>query len=200
MSIAKEGYKFVIFLAAVAAIWFAFGFPIGGLIFLGLALFVLFFFRDPDRVYRGGPGKIVSPADGKIVSIRREGEQDVISIFLSVFNVHINRAPVGGTITEIQYHPGKFLVAFAEKASTENERNSITIEQDGKAVRFVQIAGLIARRIVCWRKKGEQVQMAEKVGLIQFGSRVDVYFPTGSKVVVQMGQKVKGGESIVGEF
>jgi phosphatidylserine decarboxylase len=184
----------------VAVIWFAFGFPVGGYIFLALGLFVLFFFRDPSREFHGGPGKIASPADGKIVSIRREGEQDVLSIFLSVFDVHINRAPISGTITEIAYKPGKFLVAFHEKASADNEQNSITIEQDGRAVRFVQIAGLIARRIVCWKKKGQKLQMAEKVGLIQFGSRVDVYFPPGAKPTVAMGQRVRAGETIVGEF
>ncbi len=200
MSFAKEGYKFVIFLAAVSAIWFGAGFPVLGIIFLALGAFVLFFFRDPERTFQGGPGKVVSPADGKVVSIRREGERDVISIFLSVFNVHINRAPVGGTITDIQYRPGKFLAAFNERASRENEQNSITIEQDGRSVRFVQIAGWIARRIVCWKQKGEKLQLGEKVGLIQFGSRVDVFFPIGCKVTVQIGQKVKAGETIVGEF
>lgn len=200
MSIAKEGYKYVIFLAAVSAIWFAAGFPVLGIIFLGLSAFVLFFFRDPERTFRGGAGKVVSPADGKVISIRREGEKDVISIFLSVFNVHINRAPVGGTITDIHYRPGKFLAAFDERASRENEQNSITIEQDGRTVRFVQIAGWIARRIVCWKQEGEKLQVGEKVGLIQFGSRVDVFFPSGCKVTVQIGQKVKAGETIVGEF
>ena len=200
MSIAKEGYKFVLFLAAISVIWFAVGFSIGGCIFLILSLFVLFFFRDPDRSFSGGADKVVSPADGKVVSIRKEGEQEVISIFLSVFNVHINRAPVSGTITDIQYRPGKFLAAFDPKASRENEQNSITIDHGGRTVRFVQIAGLIARRIVCWKRKGQELQLGEKVGLIQFGSRVDVFFPPGCKVAVQMGQKVKAGETIVGEF
>jgi phosphatidylserine decarboxylase len=200
MSIAKEGYKYVVFLAAIGVIGFGFGFPFVGLLFLALALFVLFFFRDPERIFQGGPGKVVSPADGKVVSIRKEGGQDVISIFLSVFDVHINRAPVSGTITDVQYRPGRFLVAFDERASRENEQNSITIEQDGHQLRFVQIAGLIARRIICWRRKGEKLQIGERVGLIQFGSRVDVFFPEGFKVTAQVGHKVKAGETIIGEF
>lgn len=200
MSIAKEGYPYILTLGVVTIVLFAIHLPWVGGILLLITLFVISFFRDPERTFSGDPRKVLSPADGKVVSIRRENGQDVISIFLSVFNVHINRAPTGGKITEIKHIAGKFMVAYDERASSENERNSITIDHDGKLVRFVQIAGLVARRCVCWRKEGEILSPGERIGLIKFGSRVDVYFPPGSKVNVQLGQKVRAGESVIGEL
>jgi phosphatidylserine decarboxylase len=123
-----------------------------------------------------------------------------VSIFLSVFDVHVNRSPIAGKISKIEYHPGKFLPAFDDKASLENERNSITIENENRTVRFVQIAGLIARRIVCWRSEGEKLQAGERVGMIKFGSRVDVFLPPGSVIQVQKGERVRAGETVIGEI
>ncbi len=200
MSIAKEGHLYILTLAAAGLIVLLFDYLWIGVAFLVLAVFVAFFFRDPERNFVVKGGEILSPADGKIVSIRKDQGQDAISIFLSVFNVHINRAPVGGKITQIQYSKGKFLAAFDERASTENERNSITIDHDGKPVRFVQIAGLIARRIVCWKQEGETLAPGERVGLIKFGSRVDVFFPPGATLRVKMGDQVKAGETVLGEM
>lgn len=201
MSIAKQGFPFILALAVPTVICFAAGFPWPGGALLFLTLFVVFFFRDPTRNYQPTPGQVVSPADGKVVWIRRGEEgQEVISIFLSVFNVHVNRSPIGGKIAKIDYRPGKFLIAYDERASTENEQNSISIDTGSHVVRFVQIAGLVARRIVCWVKEGETLTPGERIGLIRFGSRVDVFLPPGSKVQVQMNQKVKAGTSVIGEL
>jgi phosphatidylserine decarboxylase len=200
MKIAREGYPYILILFLIGIpflilkIWWA------AAIFFVLTAFVAFFFRDPDRYYQGAPGEVVSPADGKVVLIRKEGDQEVLSIFLSVFDVHINRAPVGGKVTSVEYHKGKFLAAWDERASIENERNSITMDHQGVAVRFVQIAGLIARRIVCWIQPGAVLQRGDRIGLIKFGSRVDVLLPPGSKWKVKSGQRVKGGETVIGEL
>jgi len=199
MKIAKEGFPYIIVLFVLAALFLVLRFYWFGGILLGLAIFVTAFFRDPERVYRGAANHVLSPADGRVVSVRQEDGKDVVSIFLSIFNVHINRAPLAGRLTEIKYVPGKFLIAFDERASMENERNSITIDHQGKSVRFVQIAGLVARRIVCWKHEGEVVEAGERIGLIKFGSRVDVYFPAEAKVKVKVGERVKAGESVIGE-
>ena len=200
MSIAKEGFPYIAVLALLGLaavfvhwIWLA-------IVLLGLALFVTFFFRDPDRTFAGTEREIASPADGKVVWIRNENGIEAISIFLSVFDVHINRAPVAGKISEIEYHKGKFLIAYDERASVENERNSITMEHQGHIVRFVQIAGLIARRIVCWRKTGDRLAVGDKIGLIKFGSRVDVFLPAGSKIYVKEGDRVVGGKTALGQL
>jgi len=200
MSIAKEGHLYILILAGLGLIALLFGFIWVGVVFLIFAGFVIFFFRDPERNFVVKGREILSPADGTIVSIRKDDGQDTISIFLSVFNVHVNRAPVGGKITAIQYSKGKFLAAFDQRASRENERNSITIDHDGKPLRFVQIAGLIARRIICWRREGEILSAGERIGLIKFGSRVDVFFPPGSTVRAKMGDKVKAGETVLGDM
>lgn len=200
MSIAKEGYPYiaVLGLAGIIALVAGWRWPGAGL--LVLTAFVTFFFRDPDRKFEGTEQQIASPADGKVVWIRQENGQEAISIFLSVFDVHINRAPISGKVSSIDYHKGKFLIAFDERASLENERNSITMENQGKTVRFVQIAGLVARRIVCWRKPGETLQVGDRIGLIKFGSRVDVFLPAGSKILVKRGDHVVGGKTAIGEF
>lgn len=200
MRIARDGYPYILFFLPVGCALCAGGYFWIGAVFIVLGVFIAFFFRDPERLFSGDGHKVVSPADGKIVSIRKEGDQDALSIFLSVFNVHVNRAPVAGVVSQIHYIPGKFLGAFYEKASTENERNSITIRrEDGSQITFIQIAGLIARRIVCWKKEGEKLAAGERIGLIKFGSRVDVYFPPGAKIQVRLGQKVKAGETVIGE-
>jgi phosphatidylserine decarboxylase len=166
-----------------------------------LALFCLYFFRDPDRIIPEGP-VAVSPADGKIVGIIRDGAECMrISIFLNIFDVHVNRAPIAGKITNIEYTKGQFLVASREIASSQNERNTFSIagavEGEATCVRFAQIAGLIARRIVCYKKAGDTVDKGERVGLIKFGSRVDIFLGPEWEIKVEPGQRVAGGSSIL---
>jgi phosphatidylserine decarboxylase len=200
MAIAREGYPYIIILGIAALIAFIAGWKWPGAALLILAAFVTFFFRDPERKFEGTPREVASPADGKVVSIRKESGQEAISIFLSVFDVHINRAPISGKVSSVDYHKGKFLIAYDERASLENERNSITMENDGQSVRFVQIAGIVARRIVCWRKSGEVLTVGDRIGLIKFGSRVDVFLPAGSKIYVKLGDHVVGGKTALGEL
>lgn len=171
----------------------AFGVPL----FL-LAAFCLYFFRDPERSVPGGP-VAVAPADGKIVSIRSEdAHRTRISIFLSVFDVHVNRSPIGGRISEVEYQRGRFLVASRERASLENENNTITVvPEQGSPVVFKQIAGILARRIVCYKKPGDVVRTGERVGLIKFGSRVDVFLGPEWEILVAQGARVKAGTSIL---
>ena len=161
------------------------------------ALFCLYFFRDPDRDIPEGP-VAVSPADGKVVSVKSFASGSVrISIFLNIFDVHVNRAPIGGTIAKVQYEKGSFLVASREVASSENERNTVTVEDEGTRVIFSQIAGLIARRIVFYKAQGERVGKGERVGLIKFGSRVDVFFGPEWEVAIRPGERVAGGSSVL---
>ena len=161
-----------------------------------LALFCLWFFRDPNREVPGGP-VAVSPADGKVVSIRKQSERTRVSIFLNVFDVHVNRTPIAGKVIDVTYRKGKFLVASHEEASLENEMNTITVEGESTQVTFSQIAGLIARRIVCYKKPGDYVTVGERIGLIKFGSRVDVWLGPEWQIVVAEGQRVSAGSSIL---
>ncbi len=162
-----------------------------------LAVFCLYFFRDPERAIPAGP-VAVSPADGKVVAIKRESDtQTRISIFLNIFDVHVNRAPIGGSIAEVRYNKGQFHVASREECSTENEQNIITVRGEGSCVVFKQIAGLIARRIVCYKKQGDLVAKGERVGLIKFGSRVDVLLGPEWEITVQPGIRVSAGSSII---
>jgi len=162
-----------------------------------LAAFCLYFFRDPDRVIPQGP-VAVSPADGKVVGIVGDGSECTrVSIFLNIFDVHVNRSPIAGKISGVEYQKGQFLVASREVASTQNERNAVTVAGEGTSVRFVQIAGLIARRIVFFKKTGDQVAAGERVGLIKFGSRVDVFLGPEWEIQVKTGDRVSGGSSIL---
>jgi phosphatidylserine decarboxylase len=171
--------------------------PVVGVPLYLLAAFCLYFFRDPDRVVPQGP-VAVSPADGKVVAVVPEPPGLTrISIFLNVFDVHVNRSPVGGVVTDVKYSRGKFLVASREKASVENEQNTITVDHDGSFVVFKQIAGLIARRIVCTKKPGDRVETGERIGLIKFGSRMDVVFGPEWKITVKPGERVEAGASII---
>jgi phosphatidylserine decarboxylase len=165
---------------------------------LGVAgLFCLWFFRDPEREIPRGP-VAVSPADGKVVLIRRKPGATQVCIFMNVFDVHVNRTPIGGKVVNVAYNQGKFLVASKEAASYENERNTITVEsKDGVTVSFTQIAGLIARRIVCSVTPGEFVTAGQRIGLIKFGSRVDVNFGPEWSMEVQEGQRVSAGSTIL---
>jgi phosphatidylserine decarboxylase len=162
-----------------------------------LAAFCLYFFRDPNRTAPNG-AVAVSPADGRVVSVKAvEPNSTRVSIFLNIFDVHVNRTPIAGRITDVEYQPGRFLVASREGASAENEQNVVTVEGDGTRVVFKQIAGLIARRIVCWKKTGDVVRAGERIGLIKFGSRVDVFFGPEWDVTVNVRERVSGGSSVI---
>ena len=162
-----------------------------------LAGFCLYFFRDPNRAIPAGP-VAVAPADGKVVAVKPESrEVNRVSIFLNIFDVHVNRAPIGGAIAAVEYHEGRFHVASREACSTENEQNVVTVEGEGSRVVFKQIAGLIARRIVFNKKPGDRVATGERVGLIKFGSRVDVLFGPEWEIVVQPGMRVAAGSSVI---
>lgn len=177
------------------------GWWVSGVVFLGLAGFVLFFFRDPERTVSGAPGAIVAPADGRVLAVEEttlEGvPQTEVSIFLSVFDVHVNRAPIAGTIAAVRYRPGKFHVASQDRASRENERNEVVLEGEGTRVVVRQIAGLVARRIEFWKKVGDQVERGQRLGMIRFGSRAEVVFDSRCRVQVKPGQHVRAGASIL---
>jgi len=202
--IAKQGYIFILPLLIISSALFCLEYKIAGALFGGLFLFVLNFFRDPDRTLPNEPNAVISPADGKVVEIVREtdpllGEAyNRISIFLNVFNVHVQRTPVAGTIEKVKYNPGKFLNAANHKASLDNEQNALIINTGGQKVLVKQIAGLIARRIVCWAKEGDSYELGQRFGLIRFGSRVDLFLPETAKITVVCGDIVKGGSSIMG--
>jgi phosphatidylserine decarboxylase len=201
----KDGiYYGIAFFAAGALLWYLTNPAFAAPLFV-LALFCLYFFRDPDRAIPDGP-VAVSPADGKVVAIIGDGdgaECTRISIFLNIFDVHVNRAPIGGKITNVEYTKGQFLVASREQASSQNERNTVTILEttagDSTCVRFAQIAGLIARRIVFYKKPGDIVAKGERVGLIKFGSRVDIFLGPEWEIKVQPGERVSGGSSILAQ-
>ena len=202
--IVSDGYRFIIPLAILTV-----GLALSPLIWLAgvsglLLLFVLNFFRDPERTIPNEEGVIVSPGDGKIVEIVEEkdpmldGPYRRVSIFLNVFNVHVQRVPVGGRIEQIKYNEGKFLNAASHKASLKNEQNAMIIDTGKQKVLVKQIAGLIARRIVCWAKEGDNYSLGQRYGLIRFGSRVDLFLPLSAEVKVSLGDHVSGGTSIIG--
>ena len=204
--IARGGYPFIV-LSLVTTVFIAF-FGIGWLtiLFAFITFFIIWFFRNPDRYFQDEEKVLISPADGKIIKIENvevngtiSGKFKKISIFMNVFNVHVNRAPYAGEIEAINYHEGKFFSANLDKASLDNERNEIMIRtEDGRSLWMVQIAGLIARRIVCWVNAGTTVKKGERIGLIRFGSRVDVYLPEDSRISVKLRDKVKAGETVLG--
>jgi phosphatidylserine decarboxylase len=192
-----DGLYYALGLAAGGALISWFTRPAWGIPLFVLALFCLWFFRDPDRAVPAGE-VAVSPADGKVVAIKKESPSLTrISIFLNIFDVHVNRTPIAGKITKITYKPGKFLVASKEEASTENEMNTFMVEGDGTKIVFSQIAGLIARRIVCWKKVGDNVQKGDRVGLIKFGSRVDILMGPEWEIAIAEGQRVSAGSSVI---
>ena len=210
MRVAREGIPFVLgFLVAGGTTSLALAIPIGAggaaslLIpspLYGLALFSLWFFRDPEREVPAGPGVVVSPADGKVVALTEDAEGPSIAIFLSVFDVHVNRAPIAGRVETVAYRPGSFRAAFDEAAGEINERNEIVIAGETGRVRVRQIAGLIARRIVCRVAVGDRLEAGQRFGMIRFGSRTDLRLPPGSAVQVGLGDRVRGGESVVGRL
>lgn len=200
----REGYWFGLPPLLMGMLLLAFSrgslFGLGGaLVFLGL--FVFSFFRNPDRHIPADPGLIVSPADGRVVVSKdescngRPGKR--VSIFLAIWNVHVNRAPAAGTITRLEYKPGKFLAAWEESASLQNEQNVFTQTTEHGEIVYKQIAGWVARRVVSWKKAGEAVARGERIGLVRFGSRVDIWLPAEAEITVKIGDNVKGGSSIL---
>lgn len=205
--LAKEGWHYLI-LSLLVAIFASFTIGYWSLLFWLVFLFVLQFFRDPKRNITEAEGAIVSPASGQIVAIEETdnpylpGVQSLkISVFMNVFSVHSNLIPIGGTVKNVWYYEGKFLNAALDKSSTENERNAVHIlTHEGKDVVSVQIAGLIARRILCYVKPGDNVATGARYGFIRFGSRVDLYLPIGTKIHVKLGQWVKSGSTQLAEL
>ena len=206
----REGVKFVAIFAAITLVLFAIE-EVLGWIGVGLTVWCYYFFRDPERVTPNRPDLIVSPADGIVSLIEPAvppaelGMPDVpltrVSVFMSVFNCHINRAPVAGKVQAVAYRPGKFFNASLDKASADNERNSLCIRMDdGRDIAVVQIAGLVARRIVCFVKSGDGLETGERFGLIRFGSRLDVYLPEGVEPMVRIGQTMVAGETVLADL
>ncbi len=205
-----EGLRFVAIFAAISVALFFLS-PILGWIGVGLTIWCYYFFRDPRRATPTREGLIVSPADGVVSLIEKTvpppelGMPDValtrVSVFMSVFNCHVNRVPIGGKVVAIGYRPGKFFNASLDKASTDNERNSLCIEMaDGRQIAVVQIAGLVARRIVCFVSEGQAMETGERFGLIRFGSRLDVYLPEGVHPMVTLGQTMIAGETVLADL
>jgi phosphatidylserine decarboxylase len=203
-SMVKEGYSFGVPPLTLGGVCFILHWYIAGAVLVFLALFVFSFFRDPERVIPSEPGAVLSPGDGRVVVVTdeenagRPGKR--VSIFLAVWNVHVNRSPATGTITKLEYRPGKFLAAMRERASIENEQNVFTLSTDAGEMVFKQIAGLIARRVVSWKKAGDKVARGERIGLVRFGSRVDVWLPRDAEILVRLGQNVKGGSSVLARW
>jgi phosphatidylserine decarboxylase len=203
--IAKQGLPYIISLAVVSALFVFLGWPFMAALTLIATLLVINFFRDPERVIPQVPEAVVAPADGKIIFAARAHEDRFlnketlkISIFMNIFNVHVNRIPCSGEVESIHYEKGTFFAASLDKASLNNEQNVIVLRiPGGEKIIFVQIAGLVARRIDCWLRPGESVRRGERFGMIRFGSRLDVFVPTDSRLAVDKGQQVKAGESII---
>lgn len=199
MKIAADAFVFLIPLLVITVLLWIFGFMLLGSVCLGIALLVGLFFRDPHRNVPGEEDLVLAPADGKVLDLSTQSDGTTrVSIFLSLLDVHINRSPIGGTIQEVRYHPGKFRMAFDRRASLENERNVLTVSNGSLTVRFSQIAGILARRIVCWKKPGDSVESGERIGLIRFGSRVDVFVPDNVVLELSRGDRVRGGSTVIG--
>ena len=200
----RDGIPWVAFPVALAIVPMLFGFwwPVAALLLI--SAFMAFFFRDPRRKISTEPGIVVAPADGRVTLVRsgdgEAGSDSLVSIFLSPLDVHVNRAPIAGTITAIQYKKGKFRMATSEQARDVNEQNRLTIEGDTLTAECTQIAGILARRIVCWKREGDRVELGERFGMIKFGSRTDVLLPGAVEVVAKKGMRVRGGVTIIGRI
>ncbi|HLW98399.1 MAG TPA: phosphatidylserine decarboxylase [Candidatus Acidoferrales bacterium] len=205
----KEGYMFAaapVFLGALALVlgrqvllW-----QLAGGVFIFLAAFILYFFRDPSRVIPSDPAAIVSPADGRVLVVTDESVDGRagrrISIFLAIWNVHVNRSPFAGRISRIDYRPGRFHMAMKSEASVENEQNVIYLQTGRGEIVFKQIAGMIARRVVLWKKSGEEVARGERIGIVRFGSRMDIWLPRDVQIIVKPGDSVAGGSSVLARW
>lgn len=207
LPLAREGLPFVGIGLALSLVALLFGSMLPAIVLFVLTLFTAWFFRDPERTPQGPPNAVYSPADGKVIKTATLVEADnnplgspcvLVCIFMSLFNVHVNRMITDGVVSSIRYHAGRFLAANLDKASEQNERNLVTLEtEDGKRLVVVQVAGLVARRIACWVEPGDRVQAGQRFGLIRFGSRLDVYLPEGTQMAVQTGDTVKAGQSVI---
>ena len=205
MRIAREGIPYIVVPAVLAAISLVLAYWPISIPFLLVFAFMVFFFRDPHRQPPAEPDIIVAPADGRVTRVsalapEREDSPTIVSIFLSPFDVHVNRAPIAGRITDVSYTKGKFLMATNERASLVNEQNALTIEGEEVKVVCKQIAGILARRIVCWKHKNDRVALGERIGMIKFSSRTDLILPGNVKVIAVRGAKVRGGTSIIGRI
>jgi len=206
--VAKEGMIFILPLGVLSLILWIFRLPLLAGFCTFLTLFVIYFFRDPERGVPPGDKAILSPADGKVIQVQPcveerflQGPAIKISVFMSLFNVHVNRSPLSGRVVDSSYAPGKFLRADLDRASSANEQNALLVETaEGARLLVVQIAGLIARRIVCWVKKGDSVVRGQRFGLIRFGSRLDIYLPQNIQLQVRVGQKALAGQTILGHL
>ncbi|MEJ5300350.1 MAG: phosphatidylserine decarboxylase family protein [Thermodesulforhabdaceae bacterium] len=203
--VAKEGYPFIFFAAFFTLITAILHITVIAFAGLGMTALVLYFFRDPHRIVSADPEDVVAPADGFVVEVKESSypEQPAspckkIGIFMTIFDVHVNRAPCPGRILKVCHQPGKFISAQKPSASIQNERNTVILETPkGEKVVLVQVAGLIARRIVFWFEEGDYVQKGDRIGMIRFGSRVDLYVPAGWNIKVSRGQRVKAGETLI---
>jgi phosphatidylserine decarboxylase len=204
VSIVRDGIPYILVPLVLSVAATIFGFWYIGLLFFVVALFMAYFFRDPNRVPPDDPNVVVSPADGRVTRIDSvaagSNAATVISIFLSPLDVHINRSPIPGQIVDIVYSPGKFLMATNKNASLVNEQNALTIKGEKITVVCKQIAGILARRIVCWKAKGDRVNLGERFGMIKFSSRTDVLLPANVKVTVAEGDRVRGGTTVIGRI
>ncbi|MFI5364666.1 MAG: phosphatidylserine decarboxylase family protein [Candidatus Binatia bacterium] len=208
MPLAREGYPLIGGAAAVTLLLLLFGWMIPAGVALGLTVFVVSFFRDPKRSVPADPRLIVAPADGRVIKVAAiqddrflHGEATLVSIFMSPLNVHVNRIPTSGRVVDLRYNPGKYFRAFADKASLDNEQNAVLLEDaEGRRLCFVQIAGFLARRIVCYLSVGMAVERGQRYGMIMFGSRADVYLPPTAQVRVKVGDRARGAETVIAEW
>lgn len=201
---ARDGYKFAAIPLVLGALAAVLGWHAVAVILFALTAFVCYFFRDPQRSPPADPAAVVSPADGRVMEVvdealgERRGKR--ISIFLAIWNVHVNRSPMAGHVRKVEYRPGRFYGAMRSRASQENEQNVIFLETSRGDIVFKQIAGWVARRVVCWKVPGDEVTLGERIGLIRFGSRMDVWLPEGVEILTQPGQNVAAGESILAKW
>ncbi len=206
--LAREGYPLMGGATLVTVALFVLGWTISGGAALALTIFIVSFFRDPERTPPTEPGLIVSPADGRVIKVARmrddrflNGEATLVSIFMSPLNVHVNRAPATGRVLDIRYNPGKYFRAFADKASLDNEQNAVLMEDEqGRRLCVVQIAGFLARRIVCYLRAGMPIERGHRYGMIMFGSRADIYLPPTAHVRVNVGDRARGGLTVIAEW
>jgi phosphatidylserine decarboxylase len=200
----RDGYNFVLPLGCAGVAAAALGWRVTAVVLLLLCGAVAFFFRDPERLSPAEPGVVVSPADGRVMEVvdessgGRPGRR--ISIFLSIWDVHVNRSPMAGRFLEVEYRPGRFYNAMRSRASVENEQNVIHLQTERGEMVFKQIAGAIARRVVCWKEPGDSVKLGERIGLIRFGSRMDVWLPREAEVLAHLGDHVSGGVSVLARW
>jgi phosphatidylserine decarboxylase len=208
LPLAREGYPLMGGAAAVTLALFLAGWVIPAVVALGLTIFIVSFFRDPERTAPPEPNLLVSPADGRVIKVAPlhddrflQGDATLVSIFMSPLNVHVNRIPASGRVLDIRYNPGKYFRAFADKASLDNEQNAVLMEDEqGRRLCCVQIAGFLARRIVCYLRAGMAIERGRRYGMIMFGSRADIYLPPSARVRVNVGDRARGGLTVIAEW